>query len=450
MPLAFEKPAHSRRNPARPAPRPRRRWLGLALTGLAAIGVGAGCQTTGNSPLALWRFGHDDSLSKPPTEAELGKDDRNFMLRWLRPKTPPPANVDTPGLVLGSDGWRPMANKPNPEAEAEFHAAEALFQQGKFAEAEPLFKQLAKKRKGSVWGEKGQFYLAETQYQSGKLVAAHDSFDLLEKDYQGTEFNEKVIAREFAIAQAWLAQSDPKAPAEAKLPWYAHFNGQMPLIDTQGHAIRALEHVRHYNPKGPLADDAVLRIADEYMGNKDYETAAMYYDQLITDHPKSPFLQRAQLAAIDARMKGYVGPEYDGAGLEKARELVKQTMATFPDRAVNNEKLYHTLDLINDQDAERTYVVGNYYRRAGYPESAEYYFAKIPQRWPKSPWASKAKTQLASLAKVPRKRHDPSKIMTQPGSTDSMGGSQGGMGGMGGMGMGGMGMGGMGGPGGMM
>jgi outer membrane protein assembly factor BamD (BamD/ComL family) len=448
MPPAFRNPDSSR---WRLVPRPpARRWLGLALAGLAAILPGAGCQTTGPGPLALWQMGHDDSLSPAPTETEVGKDDRNFMLRWLRPKTPPPARVDGSGLVLGSDGWRPIQAKPNPQAEAEFHAAEALFQQGKFEAAEPLFKTLAKKRKGSVWGEKGQYYLAETQFQRGKLVTANDSFELLKKDYGGTEFNEKLIAREYAIAQAWLAQTDPKAPPEAKMAWTAHFDGKEPLVDVQGHAINTLNHVRHHNPSGPLADHAVMRIADEYMKNQDFETAAMYYDQLITDHPKSPFLQRAQLAAIDARMKGYVGPEYDGAGLEKARELVKQTMATFPDRAVNNEKLYHTLDLINDQDAERTYVVGNYYRRAGYPESAEYYFAKIPQRWPKSPWASKAKTQLASLAKVPRKRHDPSKIMTQPGSTDSMGGSQGGMGGMGGMGMGGMGMGGMGGPGGMM
>ncbi len=90
------------------------------------------------------------------------------------------------------------------------------------------------------------------------------------------------------------------------------------------------------------------------MKHGDYESAALYYDQLITDHPKSPYLQQAQLAAIDARMKGYLGPEYDGSGLEKARELVKQTMATFPDRPAGNEKLYHTLDLINDQEAERT------------------------------------------------------------------------------------------------
>jgi outer membrane protein assembly factor BamD (BamD/ComL family) len=335
-----------------------------------------------------------------------------------------------------------MKVEANPEADREFQAAAALFQQGKRDEAEKAFAALAKNRKGTPWGEKGQFYLAESYYQTGRLVWAHDAYELLMKDYPGTEHVEKVVAREYAIAQAWLALYDPKAEAATNLPWNARFTGRRPILDARGYALSALEHVRHHNPKGELADDAVMRIADEHMALGDYDSAALYYDQLIVDHPKSPFLQRAQLAAIDARMKGYLGPEYDGTGLDKAREMIKQTMATFPDRPAGNEKLYHTLDLINDQYAERTFVRAEYYRRAGYPTSAEYYYAMIPQRWPKSPWAAKAKTQLAALAKVPRTRHDPSKIMTQPGSTDPvLGGSGGGMmnmmgmGGMGGMGM---------------
>ena len=149
-------------------------------------------------------------------------------------------------------------------------------------------------------------------------------------------------------------------------------------------------------------------------------------------------------------MKGYLGPEYDIAGLQKAREMVKQTMASFPDRPAGNEKLYHTLDLINDQEAENVFNTGAYYKRIGKVDSAEYYFGKIPRVYPKSEWAAKAKIELASLAKMPRTRSLPSKIMTMPGSNDPLLGGQGGGGmGMGGMGMGGLGMGGMGGMGGM-
>ncbi len=433
-------------------PDPRRRptpGLGAVLVFLATV---SGCQTGSGGFLTAWRMGRDASLSKGPNKDEL-QDDRNLMARWLSPKRPPSSAVaadKAPStLILGSDGWKPMKPIPNPEADAEFQAAERLFQQGKLDGAETAFQKLAKNRKGTPWGERGQFYLAETQYQRGKYVAARDSFEKLVSDYPGTEYLDKLVSRQYAIAERWLKQYDPNIKPEEKISWTGHFSGQEPLIDTFGHALDTLEKVRHHDPTGPLADDAVMRIADEHMKYGDYDLAALHYDQLITDHPKSPYLQKAQLAAIDMRIKGYLGPEYDGSGLEKSRELIKQTMATFPDRPAGNEKLYHTLDLINDAEAERSYVIGDYYRRTGKVASAEFYFGKIRQRWPNSPWAAKAKAQLAVLAKMPRKQSLPSKIMTQPGAYDSFvnGGMNGMMGAMGGMN--GMGNGMMGAPGGM-
>jgi hypothetical protein len=128
-------------------------------------------------------------------------------------------------------------------------------------------------------------------------------------------------------------------------------------------------------------------------------------------------------------------------------------MNTFPERQASFEKLYVTLDHINEAEAEKWYGIGMYYKRIGKIPSAEFYLGKVPQRWPKSPWAVRAKTELAELAKLPRTPSKPSKIIIPPGSSDpfmSAGPMGGMMGGMGGMGMGGMGMGGMGMPGGMM
>jgi outer membrane protein assembly factor BamD (BamD/ComL family) len=444
------------------------KFSGSVSAALLALGL-SGCQSF-SVPFSQWRAGYDSGLASKITKeekensaSEKVEQPRTLLERWLSPRGSEDTSVggaagvpkaDSPStLVLGSDGWRPMLKpKTNPAADKELDEALKLFQQGKLADAEPAFKRIAKNRKGSHWGEKAQYYLAETQYQQKKYVYANDNFEKLFADYPGTEFLDKLVSREYSLAQLWLAQGDPKAKPEQRLAWYTHFTGEQPLIDTMGTGLKALEHVRHHDPTGPLSDDAVLQIADHHMNNGDYESAAIYYDQLVSDpaHSKSPFLQKAQLAAIDARIKGYMGPDYDGAGLEKARELIRQSMTMFPDRQVD-EKLYHTLDLINDQDAERTYKRGEYYKKVGKVTSAEYYFGKIPQRWPNSPWAVKAKTELAGLAKLPRKPSVPSKIMSQPGANDPYysAGAAGAMGGMGGMGMGGMGgMGMM--PGGMM
>jgi outer membrane protein assembly factor BamD (BamD/ComL family) len=439
--------------------------LGILVLALVPL---AGCANF-VSPLSQWRAAYDGNLFKRVTPEEMADatgpaDPTNLFQRWLTPRgNPTLKSTDPPTstMVLGSDGWRPIAKPaPDPEADAEFQAALKLFQQGKFEEAETAFVKIAKERKQTTWGENAQFYVAECQFQRKKYVTSHDSYEKLHADYPATNHLEKLVQREYEIAQLWLAQSDPKAPSEKKLPWTARFDGQLPVIDTEGSALKALEHVEHNHPEGPLADKAGIAIADFYMNHSDYETAAMYYDQFIEFYAKrkSPFLQYAQLAGIDARMKSYEGPEYDALCLEKARQLIGQTMSTFPDRPAGFEKLYLTLDHINDAQAEKTYKTGMYYKRVNKVASAEYYLGKVPQRWPQSPWAVKAKSELAELAKMPRKPSKPSRIIIPPGATDPFmsagpgGGMMGGMGGMGmgGMGMGGMGMGGMGMPGGMM
>ncbi|WP_165064245.1 tetratricopeptide repeat protein [Paludisphaera rhizosphaerae] len=433
---------------------------------VALAAASTGCQSFSRS-FAQWRASYDSDLAKPIDKDELARaktekiaDSNTLLKRWLSPRDPEAGGDDKSGgaaadrnptgEVLGSNGWRPFAKPPlNPDAQKELGEAVALFEAGKLAEAEKAFIKIAKDRKESPFGEKAQLFLAETQFKRKKYVAAHDSYEKLYADYPGTLHTDKIASREYEIAQIWMAQSDSKVKSDEQLAWYTHFTGEQPLIDTRGSALKALEHARHRSPDGPLADDSVMQIADYHMENADFESAAIYYDEMIQSHPKSPFLQKAYLGAIDARMKGYLGPAYDGEGLEEARKLVRQTLAAFPEDQANSEHLYHTLDLINDQDAERTYNMGAYYKKVGKVTAAEYYFGKIPQRWPNSPWAVKAKEDLAQLAKMPRKATLPSKILSQPGANDpyySAGsGMMGGMGGMGG-GMGGMGMN----PGGMM
>jgi outer membrane protein assembly factor BamD (BamD/ComL family) len=420
----------------------------------------AGCQTF-SSPFSQWRAAYDGHLVRGPSREEMADatnstDSSNLLDRWLTPKRAPGARSgdSSSTLILGSDGWRPMA-KPakNPQADAEFQAALKLFQTGKFAEAESQFAKIAKNRKGTPWGENGQYYLAETQYQRKNYVGAHENFERLLKDYtSATDYRDKAVSREFAIAHLWMLQDDPKAPKDKVIPWYGHFNGGLPLIDTQGSLLQALEHVRQNDPTGPLADRASFEIAQHYMKHRDYDSAALYFDQFTAEYAKSPLLLEAQHGAIDARLKGYLGPEYDAAGLEKARDGIRKTLKTFPEQP-GFEGLYHTLDVINDQEANKTYTIGMYYKRVGQVASAEYYLGKILHRWPTGEWAEKAKVELAQLAKMPRVPSKPSKIVIPPGSIDPFGSNGRGMG-MGAMGMGGMGMGmggmGMGGMGGMM
>ncbi len=420
---------------------------------LLALGLllASGCQS-GTGPVARWRMAND-TLMKNPGKSEMA-DDRGLMARWLSPGgatkgggTKAPQST----LVDGSDGWSPGNGKSeDPETETEFKAAEQLYQKGKLPEAEEAFAKIAKNRKETSAGERAQFYLAEVQFERKRYVKANDSYTTLVTVYPTTKYLEKSVAREYAIGDMWLSYDEGTGKAEERLPETARLDWRMPIVDVGGSALAVMEHVRQHDPTGPLADDAVMRMADHHYKLNDFETAAEYYDQLIANDPKSPFLQKAQLASIEAKMLAYLGPEYDGDGLEKAKSTIRATQAAFPERqASTSDELYHKLDIIAEQKAERAFTTATYYKSAGAVDAAEYYYKMVPARWPKSPYAEKAKTQIALLAKAPRKKILPSRIMTQPGTGDpfsggafsgasamngGMGGAGGGMGSMGGMG----------------
>jgi outer membrane protein assembly factor BamD (BamD/ComL family) len=424
--MPFDRPT-ARRN--RPSPRTRRRraLAVAALLGWLAPTVEAG-------PIADWIA----SRTAPSAMNSTGSDgvpDRSLITKWLgRDRTPFSSGVMGENSVfLGQKGWEKTKNAPDPASEAEFAAAKKLYDQGDDAGAEKLLVPLAKRevKKGSPWGEKAQYWLAEAQFRQKKYVKAEYNYELLIKKYPGTEYVDKLVAREYQIAQLWLSREDPKAKP---LDWKSRFDGRQPLLDTNSYAVKALDHVRLHDPQGPLADDAALRTADHYHNVADYETAAVYYDQLLAEHPKSEYRERAQLSSIDSKMKAYIGPEYDITGLEQARDTIQKTMAEFPERQATADGLYHTLDLIRDQYAEREYTTGMYYVRARKPISAEYQFGLVMAKYPKSKWATQAKAEMAKIAKMPRKASLPSKIMTAPGAPDpsNMGGNGGNNGNLGG------------------
>jgi outer membrane protein assembly factor BamD (BamD/ComL family) len=389
--------------------------------------------------MARWRAVHDDGLAPRPTAEEVG-DERGPIARLLTPERMTPRSDR-------DDAVRTVAGDAPEEVEHEIQAAERLMQDGRLAEAESAFKRIDRRRQHGTfarmlgkgkrdsagaqarvgklgqgsdsWGEKALFGLAEAQYRQGKLVDANDSIVKLLTDFPGSAHLDQAVRREYEIALTWLDAVDPKAPPERRGKIEDRFNRRMPPFDVAGNALQVLEHVRHHDPDGPLADDAALKIADYHYAHGNYEEAAIVYDQLITDHPKSELLQTAYMRTIDAKLKAYIGPDYDASMLEKAREQAHQALALFPERqASTTEELSHTLDLIEDQQAEITYRRGEFYRQTGYPGAAEHYFGEVRARWPESAWAKKARAELDQIAKLPRKKVEPSRIMTRPGSND--------------------------------
>ena len=402
----------------------------------------AGCVGDGGI-LGRWRIAHDDAIAPPPNNIEAG-DTRGRIARLLAPeRSNSKVDRDVQPAVMVPP--KPMA----PDVEREFKVAEDLYAAGRLDEAERAFIKLDRKReRGSIpeklgfgrskdddktiagilrksqpaWGERALFFLAESQYKQGKLIAAHDTIDKLLLTYPGTQYLDQAVAREHEIAKIWLAAAQGASATDKDKSggsWTDRLVGRVPPVDVSGHALQVLEHVRQHDAKGPLAPEAAMQIADFHYGNASYEEAARYYDELISLHPKSELAPRAYLKTIDSKVKAYIGPKYDASSLAKAKDQIHQVMTLYPEyHAESSEKLSHTLDLIEDQEAEMSFRRGEFYRQTGYAGAAEMCFGEVKARWPKSAWAKLAQHRLEEIGRMPRKVVEPSKIMTQPGSTD--------------------------------
>ena len=447
-----------------------RRFLTLGLLMMASA---VGCKTP-DGPLARWRTINDHVLAPSPTVEESG-DTRGPISRLLLPEFNPAKSSSDPNVAKASTASEESKidfQKHNDEdTEREFDAAQTLYEAGNFTEAEKAFARIEKrqnsdavvqmygpnmksgvsmneqtplnktgtnnnwvrdagknltspfrnKKAHTVWGEKSLFYLAESQYQQGKLVNANDSYVKLMVNYPGTRFRDEVVKREYDIAVTWLDAVDPIAPPEKRGSFTDHFNGKLPFVDVSGTALQVMEHVRHHDPdaNAPYGDDAVKRIADYHYQYGHWDEASTTYDQLIADHPKSEYLQYAYSRAIDSKLKAYYGPDYDSGGLDKANQQIEQMGRLFPERnAETRETLAQSSDLINDQNAEITFRRGEFYEQTGYPGAAEFCFGEVKARWPSSDWGKKASSKLDLIAKAPRKKVEPSRIMTLPGASD--------------------------------
>ena len=116
------------------------------------------------------------------------------------------------------------------------------------------------------------------------------------------------------------------------------------------------------DPTGPLADDATMATANTLFFNGRWEDAAYHYDLMRTEFPQSEFQAQAHLLGMQAKLRSYQGPHYDGKPLagrqEAGHTLQTQFCAQLPNE---RENIQQSLKMIEAQLAERDYALGKFY-----------------------------------------------------------------------------------------
>ncbi|WP_145260452.1 hypothetical protein [Planctomycetes bacterium Pan216] len=312
------------------------------------------------------------------------------------------SNVQTIERDSGGKYWF-FGGDDDDNPRAEYAEAEQLFRDKKFSSAAGKFKAIAKKYKDTPIEEDALFMRAESEYARKRLPKAQDTYVALLTKFPTTRHLPLAVQRLSDISYTWLEDSrlvaQGKKPARNKFSRTVNFfDRSRPFLDTEGRALEAIEAVQQYDPFGPQTDDAVMWAANHSFVNEDYFIAATYYEQVLTDQPKSEHAVRAAALGAKSYMLNYAGPDYDGADLKDAHRLTKAALTRSLElTAEQRDRLERDLRAIELELAKREFVTAQQYERMGKPVSALYYYHLVNDKYRTTDWGERARTEIARI-----------------------------------------------------
>ncbi|NDC62862.1 MAG: hypothetical protein EBZ59_02500 [Planctomycetia bacterium] len=336
-----------------------------------------------------------------PVETDLGWDyfkGENIRRRWKK--------------ILGRGPNEPIARRA-------LAAGDALFRERKYAEAIKKYRVAIDRWPDSTIEEDALWQLAECWFFTDKYPKAEDCYDELVKKYANTRHLDRIAQRQFLIAKYWIAL-DEEFHYWTIVPNVA--DRSRPLFDTRGRAIKAFDHVRINDPRGPLADDSVMAQANAHFVERQWIDADYFYTLLRNEYPDSDFLLQAHLLGLQSKLRAYQGAGYEGGILDEAEVLADQTLVQFPDKLGKDdeERLVRTRAEIAAQQALRHWKRAEFYAKGKHYTSARIYYALIARDYPKTMLAQQARDRLGAINGLADVSDDPFPMLTRVLNPDSL------------------------------
>ncbi len=281
----------------------------------------------------------------------------------------------------------------------QFEEGEKLFEAKEYDKAAKLFAKAANYWPDSSLEEDALFLQAESNFFADRYSAADDLYGRLIKKYTNTRYLDKTVSRQFAIARYWQ-QTDEAHHRWALVPNFT--DRTQPLFDTGGHAVNSYNDVRVNDPRGPLADAAIMAEANIYFRDHRWDDADYYYNLLRTDYPKSKYQLQAHLLGLQCKFRKYQGPGYNGQPLEEADQLIDQMLVQFPNELGDErEKIVRYKAEVKAQRATRDIHLAQYFDNGAHYRAAKIYYAQVVKDYPQTQFAEQAKTRLAAIQPLP-------------------------------------------------
>ena len=296
-----------------------------------------------------------------------------------------PATQPTPPTweLKGEGRWQPADPAAAPVVqEPTLDRVEEMIRNRQGSSAKRIVVAWLRSHKDHPARDRGIFLLGQANYAigGGNRTKAFYNFDELLDKYPDSRYFYPALQRQYDIADAYLRG------------YRTYFLG-LPVFGAEDQATEMLWRIQQRAPGSPLAEKSLLRVADYYYSDAQFDIAADAYAAYIRNYPRSPLVSRVRLRQAFSALAQFRGIHFDATPVIDARQQLVNVAADFPEIA-EQENVSALLSRIDEALAKKLLATADFYRRTGKETSAVYQWRYLIEQFPNSPEAAEAQRRL--------------------------------------------------------
>ena len=277
---------------------------------------------------------------------------------------------------------KPATTQPNTPA-PQLNDAQNLLDRGKYKQAFQTAVDWVVAHKDHPQRDRGLFIIAQALYGYGDRIKAYYYLDELLDEYPDSDYYYRALEGQYKIADQYLRG-------------YKRRFLRVPTFHAYDEAIEMLYRIQNRSPGSPLAERSLLRTADFYFADRQYDFAADTYAAYLRSYPRSPNASHARLRQAFSSYAQFRGPKFDATPVIDAREQLRSVIALDPKLAAE-ENIPSLLAQIDRDLAKKLYYTADFYRRTRAPEGAVYTYRYLARAYPDVPESALAREALKTM-----------------------------------------------------
>ena len=289
----------------------------------------------------------------------------------------------------GTGPWQPVtqpsATSTQPVSSPELDRIEQLLDARRYeaAKDQAIAWLLKPENKTSPVRDRTLFLTARALYADGNRIKAFYYIDELLDTYPESPLYGAGLEYQYKIADSFLDG------------YKQRFLG-MRILSATDDAIEMLYRIQSRSPGSAIAERSLLRTADFYYKEADYDFAADAFAAFLRQYPRSPKVPVVRLHRAYASLAQFNGSKFDATPVIDGREQLRAIIALYP-KLAEEENVAKLLNRVDAVLAQKLLTTADFYRRTRQPAASAYTLKYAIKAYPNTPEAKQAQHDLAEL-----------------------------------------------------